>query len=326
MAGNFILLPLALAFGRRPIFLASTAILFVALIGAALQNSYDAHLGIRVLLGLATGATESVLPLMLTEVTFLADRGKIMSLYWGSQNLFTAVLTITASYEVHALGWQWYYWVFAILIGAGLVFVVFGAFETAFQRPLASIDGQVVKTDEFGVTTIIPDDQALEYLDVVQEHTQLDASIPRTSYLQRLKPVVECRPHPARLILTTWLNMAVSLTSPALLFVVLISSMALSGTIYQSLTYATTLISLSWNPKDVGLINIVRNTCLWFGILLTSDLLQGALVGSCLAMAYAAFVADPVIIWMTRRNKGVFQPEFRLITSELYDSIFSNGG
>lgn len=258
MAGNFILLPLAIAFGRRPVFLASTIILFVALVGAALQNSYDVHLGVRVLLGLATGSAESVLPLMLTEITFLSQRGRVMGLYWGSQNILTGVLTITASYEVHALGWQWYYWVFSILIGVGLIFAFFGAFETTFKRPLASIDGQVVVTNEFGVTTVIPDDQAQDYLDEMQALPQSDAApAARTTYAQKLK--LFDRPHaqPIQMILTTWLHMAVSLTSPALLFVVLITSMALSGTIYQSLTYATTLITLGWNPKDVGLINIV---------------------------------------------------------------------
>lgn len=249
-----------MAFGRRPIFLASTIVLFVALIGAALQNSYDAHLGVRVLLGLATGSAESVLPLMLTEVTFLSQRGKVMGLYWGSQNILTGVLTITASYEVHALGWQWYYWVFAVLIGFGLIFAFFGAFETAFKRPLASIDGQVVVTNEFGVTTVVPDDQAQDYLDEMQDRQQPEVATARTSYVQKLKPFSKAHPHPVRLILTTWLHMAVSLTSPALLFVVLITSMALSGTIYQSLTYATTLITLGWNPKDVGLINIVRTS------------------------------------------------------------------
>ncbi|KAK5739821.1 hypothetical protein LTR17_005107 [Elasticomyces elasticus] len=163
--GNFILLPVALAFGRRPVFIVSIIILLAAIIGAALQNSYDAHLGTRVLAGLATGATESVLPLILTEITFLADRGRIMGLYWGSQNLLTAVLSIAASHEVAGLGWRWYYWVFAITIGAGLVFVLLGAFETSFQRPLANIDGQVVVTNEFGITQVMPDDQAQDYLD-----------------------------------------------------------------------------------------------------------------------------------------------------------------
>lgn len=46
-------------------------ILLIATIAAALQNSYNGHLASRIVQGLATGASESLLPLMLTEVTFL---------------------------------------------------------------------------------------------------------------------------------------------------------------------------------------------------------------------------------------------------------------
>jgi MFS family permease len=105
--GNYILLPVALAYGRRPVFLASTVILFASTIWAATQNSYKSHLGARVLSGLATGASESLLPLMLSEVTFLHERGKIMAVYWGVQNILTGVFTIVASYEVADLGWRW---------------------------------------------------------------------------------------------------------------------------------------------------------------------------------------------------------------------------
>lgn len=278
-------------------FIASVIILLAAIIGAGAQNSYTAHLGTRVLQGLATGSTESVLPLMLAEVSFLADRGKIMGLYWGSQNLLTAVLTLTASYEVAALGWRWYYWVFAFLIGAGLVFVLVGAFETSFQRPLASIDGQVITTNEFGVTEVVPDSQAQDYLDDSNDlrNTETGIDVPKKSYVQMVKPYSEPRPHPFRLIATTWAQMAISLTSPALLFVVLITSAALSGVIYQSLTYATTLISLGWAPKNIGLINI------------------GSMVASVIAMAYCTFIGDPLIIWLARRNHGIHKPEHRLI-------------
>lgn len=288
-------MPIALAFGRRPVFIASAVILLAALIGAAKQTTYTAHLGTRVLQGLATGATESVLPLMLTEISYLADRGKIMGLYWGSQNLFTAILTITASYEVAALGWPWYYWVFAITIGAGLLFVLFGAFETSFHRSLVSIDGLVVVTDQYGVTQVVPDNQAQDHLAEAQSARDSDADVPRSSYTQKLKPFDKAEPHPIRIILTAWYQMAFSLTSPALLYVVLISSMSLSGTIFQSLTYATTLISLGWQPKNVGLINI------------------GPIVASVIAMTYCAFIADPLVIWFARRNQGIHKPEHRLV-------------
>jgi hypothetical protein len=96
-------------------------------------------------------------------------------------------------------------------------------------------------------------------------------------------------------MVTAWLQMAFSLTSPALLYVILISSAALSGTIFQSLTYATTLISLGWSEKSIGLINV------------------GAIVGSVIAMVYCQFISDPLVIWLARRNQGIHKPEHRLV-------------
>lgn len=58
--GNFLIMPMALAFGRRPTFLVSVLGLLAATIGSATQNSFEAHLACRIIQGLCTGATESV--------------------------------------------------------------------------------------------------------------------------------------------------------------------------------------------------------------------------------------------------------------------------
>lgn len=60
MSGNFIVLPFALAFGRRPAFLVAAVVLLFSTIGAATQNSYGGHLAARLFQGLSSGATESV--------------------------------------------------------------------------------------------------------------------------------------------------------------------------------------------------------------------------------------------------------------------------
>ena len=92
--GNYIVLPLALAFGRRPVFLGSIIVLLASLVWAAVNNSYESHLGARIVQGLATGATESVLPLMPTEVTFLHQRNRVFGMYWMTQTVFSGILNI----------------------------------------------------------------------------------------------------------------------------------------------------------------------------------------------------------------------------------------
>ena len=62
--GNFVSMPVALAIGRRPVFLFSLALQVVALALCATNKNYNWHLGARALLGIAAGQSEALCPLM----------------------------------------------------------------------------------------------------------------------------------------------------------------------------------------------------------------------------------------------------------------------
>ncbi|KIW88817.1 uncharacterized protein Z519_10301 [Cladophialophora bantiana CBS 173.52] len=306
--GNYIILPLSLAYGRRPIFLLSVIVLLAATIASATQNSYNGHLASRVFQGLATGASESLLPLMLTEVTFLHERGKIFGLYWTVMNILTSVLNLSSSYETAALGWRWYYWVFVITASAGLVFAVFGAFETRFSRPAANIDGRIVVTDDFGVTHFIPDDQVQEYYDRLGIESSpggptpcgVDGTATRTTYLQKLKPWSTPHPQPLKTILLSWTHMLQAMTSPGILYSVLISSIALGCSVDLSLSYDSILQGqYGWKPQNIGLINV------------------GSVVGSFIGTAYCTLFGEKLVMWLAKRNRGVHRPEHRLVVLAL---------
>ncbi|WZH44346.1 major facilitator superfamily domain-containing protein [Fusarium acuminatum] len=302
--GNYIILPLSLAYGRRPIFLVSVVVLFASSIAAATQNSYYGHLVSRILQGIATGASESLLPLMLTEVTFLHERAYIFGLYWMIQNALSSSLNLASSYINADLGWRWYYWVFTITVGVGLIIAIFFGFETQFTRPAASLDGQLVITDEFGVTKVIPDSEAQAYLEEMSKSglTAPDASNPaqdcdRMPYTQRLRPWSKPSPTPLRVILLSWKHMLTSFLSPGILYAVLTSSIALGCAVGMSLTYNQVLIqNYHWEAKDIGLINV------------------GGVIGAIIGMVYCTFIANPFVLWLARRNRGIHQPEHHLIT------------
>ncbi|KAK1720364.1 hypothetical protein CaCOL14_004742 [Colletotrichum acutatum] len=305
--GNYIILPLALAYGRRPVFLGFMIILLIATISAALQNSYNGHLAARVVQGLATGASESLLPLMLTEVTFLHERSKIFGLYWMAQNAISSTINLTSSYLNHDLGWRWYYWVFVITVAIGLVIAFFFAFETQFTRRPESLDGQVVITDEFGVTRVIPDSEAQAYLEEMQRSgltapgaNQAAESLERKSYLQRIRPWSTPHPQPMRVIVLSWKHMAESFSSPGIIYAVLTSSIALGCGVGMSLTYNTVLVTnYQWKSEDVGLINV------------------GGVIGAILGMLFCTFVGNPLVMYLARRNRGVHIPEHHLVVLAL---------
>lgn len=63
--GCFFGTPLALAIGRRPVFLGSLLLLIGSAVLAAFAKTYEWHLGARMLLGLAAGQSEALVPMMI---------------------------------------------------------------------------------------------------------------------------------------------------------------------------------------------------------------------------------------------------------------------
>ncbi|KAI5358022.1 Putative major facilitator superfamily, MFS transporter superfamily [Septoria linicola] len=245
--GAFVILPLSMVFGRRPVFLLCTLLLLGTTIGAGVSKSFETHMAMRILQGFATGATESVLPLIITDISFLDERGLWFGVYWGTQNLINAVFTISVSYLVADSSWRWFYYTFAILCGFGMLLAIFLLPETRYDRSLTSYNGQVLHTDEFGVATI---------LSSVEATSRFGTHTPHTTSSNR-----------------ALLKMSQSLTSPAVLWAILASSISLGCGIAISLTYASVLQqSFHWSPASTGLVNV------------------GIFPASLLAMFYAATV------------------------------------
>lgn len=286
-----------MVFGRRPVFLVSIFGLLLSTIGAAVQNSYQGHLAARIIQGLTTGATESLLPLMITEVTFLHQRSQLFGFYWATQAALSSALNLASSYETVSLSWRWYYWVFVFTIAFGFVLAIFTAYETRYKRPAMAMNGQVIITDEFGVTQTLSGDAAMAHLEqeIARENSNHGYQR-KKSYVQLLKPYSGIAENPIGVIAKCWWNMIRSLMSPGIVYACLLSSTVLGCALGVSLTYNDVLENVyGWSASDVGLINI------------------GGVVGAFLGMIYAGWPADKFNIWLARRNGGIHKPEHRLL-------------
>ncbi|KAJ6057990.1 hypothetical protein N7499_009087 [Penicillium canescens] len=296
--GNYLILPLGLVYGRRPATIVSIVVLLGSTIGCALSQTFEQHLGLRILQGLATGATESLLPLMLSEITFVHQRGTVFGVYWATQNVVTSCLNLASSYEAAALGWRWFYWVYVIAVGVGLVIVALSCFETRYQRRAQMINGQLVITDGFGVTQVLTGAQAQAYLQMQEAEDDSiipDAARPKKTYVQMLSPVGPPTKNPVRTVLMAWFHMFEAFSSPGILYATLLSSVVLGSSIGISLTYDAVLQSYGWPAKSVGLINL------------------GGVFGGFGGMLYAGVFGDWFILRMAKRSGGVHIPEHRLI-------------
>ena len=245
-----------------------------------------------------TDAVFQLLPLMLSEVTFVHQRGLVYGVYWATQNVVTSALNLASSYEAAALGWRWFYWVYVIAVGVGLFIVVLTCFETKYQRRAQVLNGQVVVTDQFGVTQVLTGDQAQVYLQAVAQTE--DDFVPdemrlKKTYLQMLMPWGNPASNPLRVVVTSWLHMFEAFSSPGILYATLLASVVLGSSIGMSLTYDTVLQGKGWPAKSIGLINL------------------GGVFGGFGGMLYAGVFGDWFILRMARRNNGVHTPEHRLL-------------
>jgi MFS family permease len=65
------------------VFLLSSLLLLASAIWAAKSGtSFESHLAARLVQGVAGGATESLLPLILTDISFVHERAYYFGAYW----------------------------------------------------------------------------------------------------------------------------------------------------------------------------------------------------------------------------------------------------
>lgn len=85
----------------------------IAAIGAGASKDYSGHMTARIFQGLASGVSESLLPLILTDITFVRNRGTIFAIYWTAQSILSSLFGISGPYIASGAssGWRAYYWV-----------------------------------------------------------------------------------------------------------------------------------------------------------------------------------------------------------------------
>jgi MFS family permease len=82
---NYFLIPLAVTFGRRPVIVFCGAIAWAACVWAGQSQSLESHLAARCVQAIGAGAVESLIPLIVQDMSFIHQRGRAIGLVWASQ-------------------------------------------------------------------------------------------------------------------------------------------------------------------------------------------------------------------------------------------------
>jgi len=137
---NLLWQPLALTFGRRPVFLASLIGCIAITEWTAWISSYGSWAAARCLYGFFVAPVEVLPEICIPDVFFAHERGTYLGLYMftlAGSNFFAPMV---AGFMNDALGWRSVQHFGAILLGVNLVLAFFLQEESMFLRGTAEVD------------------------------------------------------------------------------------------------------------------------------------------------------------------------------------------
>ncbi|KAH9923125.1 MFS general substrate transporter [Epithele typhae] len=305
--GTFMLVQNAMAvkFGHRIVYLASVFLMLVSCIWCAASPNLASIRASRLFQGFGMSALQSLMASTMEQLYCVHERGS-RSVIWSFAIMAGITLgPLICSFVIQNLSWEFGFWFVSIPLGLNTIMVFFFVPETTFDRETALRQSKKPETEKISLEKPSPDADADS-----AEAEQLSPYPSPPSYVSTLKIwngtftnesliTIFLRPFPFLLspvtwfvfltqgLQTVWLSNFYPLSDPAICLTHAAGLVPLcSSTIFT--------IEYGFNASQIGLTNL------------------GGLVGIVLAMLVTGPLNDWGIIWISRRNRGVYEPEFRL--------------
>ncbi|KAH5584975.1 hypothetical protein HBI24_090490 [Parastagonospora nodorum] len=287
-AGSLICNAMAVKVGKRPVYIVTTIGLAVSCFWAAEVKSFGSLAAARTIQGLCMAPFEALIPASVADIWHVHERGFRMAIFnlgvLGGINLAGPIagsVIQEGSYRIamHAMG------------GATMVMlllVIFFMPESAFARRGA------LNIDTSDKTLDIGKSEKENVENIEEQHAISVSSEPKWSYTKELLPWAGYWDHVS--FWRTLLRPFFMIVSPIVMWATLLFTICISWLVLISITLSQIFSAPPYNfsVSAVGATNV------------------SSFVASVLATLVAGYIIDGVARYMSTRNNGVFEPEFRL--------------
>ncbi|KAK3715299.1 hypothetical protein LTR37_007266 [Vermiconidia calcicola] len=288
---GFIFVPSARVWGKRHLYILGTVIIVLSSAwGGGSGHNYKSLTAARFFQGVGLAPFEALVNASVGDLYFVHERGKRMalsnlSLFGGA--FFTPVIV---GKMTSTLGWQWTFYFVAIFTAAMLPLVIFYVPETAFVRDAHFNTDMTMANDEYRkadteahlTSTGSHEDGPLMSKPPLISRQNLRIFNGRKTDESFFKLLL--RPFPL-------------FFHPAIFWACLIQGTMIGWTVFIGIVLAA----------------IMLGPPLFFNEVETGYMYTGAFLGATLGFILAGLMSDSGARWMTKRNGGVYEPEFRLI-------------
>jgi MFS family permease len=294
---NFFWVPIANYFGKRPVFVFASGLLCICYIWGAIANSFKSLLWSNIIAAFAGSSTEALGASIVNDLYFLHERGAKMGIYMNFISGGNTLGPLICGFIVTGLSWRWHKWIAVILTALNFVTVLLFVPETRYFRDenlnVAGSQSNTVASSQDDLEKIAVSAKGGE-LNKEQAPTANVVTVPKKTWVQEL---------------SLWSGVAPE-TNLFLMFIRPIPMFVYPCVIYSFLGYAVALVltvsvnilnpfvlqapPYNWSPMINGLINIP------------------GFIGNVAGSYAGGWLVDVFCDRMTRRNRGVFEPENRL--------------
>ncbi|KAL7809442.1 MFS general substrate transporter [Trichoderma gracile] len=289
---NLVWIPISTCFGRRPALIFSTLVCTISSIWRVRATSYKSFLGAAALNGFGAGPCESLMPQIIADIIFLHDRGKYQTLYFAIYFGSLSIGPVIAGSMAERFGWRSFWWFNTGLLIFTLVLNIALLPETRFARKT-----HTRPASESSPSVEEPDTKSSSVID----HSENASQQPQDPWLSRghpsMKQFLLWGPYQGSILQELWLPWYLH-AFPIVEFAAFIVSFSASGFLVANLTQQQYFGAPPYNftTQQVGFTN--------FAIF----------AGSMIGLLTSGPLSDWVANYFTKRNRGIREPEMRLIT------------
>ncbi|KAB5580385.1 major facilitator superfamily domain-containing protein [Coniochaeta sp. 2T2.1] len=288
-------------YGKRIPLIFSMIAAFVGTVWAAAAQSHGSLLGARIMQGFCCSMFESVFFSIVGDLYFVHERGVrtavVTAFIIGISNL----PPVLAGKIATELGWRWVFWLLAIFMGIALVGSVLFGWETAYNRS-AIYETDVASEDVLDTldakraaaeSTHVEHGEGKELASVRTNTT--DHMIARKTFVQRMNPYSGT--YSDKPLWRLCLDPITVCANPAVIWGICLMSFPTLWIVAINLLIAQIFAAPPFllTTTELGYMS------------------AGPAIGGTLGSLVAGACSDPLIKLLSRKNNGIYEPEFRLL-------------
>lgn len=295
--GCIFFMPFVHKYGRRPLYIFSSAVQLAGCIWQAKVNTNADIIASNLIGGLGGAICETVVQISIADIFFVHNHASANSYYllWTSVGAFLG--PVASGYVVDSMGWRWQWWWCVIFLSIQFVATIF-LYEESKYVPKKGVNLAKTNTnnEDLNVKGLSAGLSAVETQEeqsgnITELH--IDPNIARKTYWQRM---ALWTPTEAPVLGHIYQPIVVLTTFPAVAYTALTFGTVLACFAILITVNAIYLLEPPYNftASGVGLFNLPP------------------FVGVAIGLPVGGWLNDKSIARLARKNQGVYEPEQRL--------------